>query len=187
VLVAPAAHSNPVKREWNGLLPVGAVVALALLVFDATRQLPSMGAGRDPLQRAIVLAHGTPILTEAIEAEQVALAGGKVWAGNPLDAFSRGVQGEYLDWLAGAGSGRGALSSPQIRVVLVSRGSAADTLTATDAAFKPVFEDSGNVIYTRVASAASRSRTASRRSAPSASATTTAMTASRSSRTGSGG
>ncbi len=149
VLVAPAARSTRVKREWNGLLAVGAILAVALLALDATRPLSPPAAAPALVSRAVALARGTPILADAIGAEQVALAGGRIWAGNPLDAFSRRVQGEYLDWLTGARSGVVALDDPQVRVVLVARGSAAQSLTSSAPGFVAVAADRGATIYVR--------------------------------------
>ena len=54
--------------------------------------------------------------------EQVALAGGRVWMTNPLDAFSQRDQGLYLDWLAGQPDGDAALQRAPI-VVFVLRDS----------------------------------------------------------------
>ncbi len=149
MLIAPAAHSTRVKRQWNGLLPVGAAVALALLAFDLARPLTQPGASPALVRRAVALAHGTPILADAIAAEQVALAGGRIWAGNPLDAFSHGVQGVYLDWVAGAPSGAVALDNRQVRVVLVTRGSSAASLTSVAPGLVAVASDRGATIYVR--------------------------------------
>jgi hypothetical protein len=149
VLVAPAAHSTRVKRQWNGLLPVGAAVAVALLVFGVARPLGQPGAGPALVRQAVALAHGTPILADAIGAEQVALAGGRIWAGNPLDAFSHGVQGSYLDWVSGAADGRFALANQQVKIVLVTRSSSAQALTSEDRGFVAVASDRGATVYAR--------------------------------------
>jgi hypothetical protein len=149
VLVAPAARSSRVKRQWHGLLPIGAAVAVALLAFDLARPLKQPGASAALVRRAVALARGTPILADAIGAEQVALAGGRIWAGNPLDAFSHRVQGSYLDWVAGAPDGRVALANPQVNVVLVSRGSSAQSLTSDDLGFVEVAADRRATIYER--------------------------------------
>ncbi len=153
VLVAPAAHSTRIKRQWNGLLPIGAAVAVALLAFDLTRPPLQPGAGAALVRRAVLLAHGTPILADAIGAEQVALAGGRIWAGNPLDAFSHRVQGVYLDWLAGAPDGRVALVNRQVDVVLVTRGTPAQSLTSAERGFVAVASDRRATVYVRRAAA----------------------------------
>lgn len=148
-LVAPAAHSTRIRREWNGLLPIGAALALALLAFDIARPLHVTGSSPALVRRAVALAHGTPILADAIGAEQVALAGGSIWTGNPLDAFSHRVQGEYLDWLAGTARGRAALANRRVTVVLVGAGTAALSLTRACGAFVAVAHDGTGAVYVR--------------------------------------
>lgn len=151
-----AAHSSrAVRREWNGLLPIAAVAALALLVLGLARTPTRATVGPALVARAITLAHGTPVLAEAIAAEQVALAGGRIWVGDPLDAFPRRIQGLYLDWLAGDPDGRAVLANPRIEVVLVSPGSAALTLTAADSAFIRVAGDKAAVLFVRRSAAKS--------------------------------
>jgi hypothetical protein len=148
-LTGPAAHRTRVRRDWNGLIPVGAVLAIALLAFDVARPIHIEGASRAMVARAVALAHGSPILADGIPAEQIALAGGQIWAGNPLDAFSRHVQGLYLDWIAGDASGRPALANRRVEVVLVSRGSAAQRLTRQDGGFAQVAGDATAAVYLR--------------------------------------
>jgi hypothetical protein len=151
-LVGPACRRqrvSAVKREWNGLLPIAAAIALALLAIGVAR-VPNRNRVEPSLvTRAIKLAHGAPILADGIPAEQVALAGGRIWVGNPIDAFSRHVQGMYLDWLGGDPAGRAALQNPAISVVLVTRGSAAQSLTAADPGFVAVARGAGGSLYVR--------------------------------------
>jgi hypothetical protein len=148
-LVAPAAHTTRAKREWNGLLPIGAAVAVALLAFDVGHRAHEPGASPAIVARALALAHGSPILADAIPAEQVALRRGRIWAGDPLDAFPHPVQGTYLDWLADNGAADRALANQAIRVVLVTRGSAAERSTQADRAFRLVARDRTASIYVR--------------------------------------
>src|SRR5207244_2573950 len=98
-------------------------IALALLVLAA------WGVGRGPVQTlaghrlltdALALAGGTPILATPELGEQVALAGGKIWIGNPIDAFRHRDQRLYVDWLRGRPAGDPALSRAP-RVVLVAK------------------------------------------------------------------
>jgi hypothetical protein len=96
----------------------------------------------DALQRA----DGTPILADGLVAEQVALAGGRVWMSNPLDAFSRADQQLYLDWIQGRPRGRLALEHAP-RVVLVSGGSSAGHLVATLPGVRAVESDAHVVLY----------------------------------------
>jgi hypothetical protein len=147
LMVGPASLHTRVKRDWNGLVPVAGVLAIGLLALALARAPHAGGASRSIVARAIALAHGGPILADPIPAEQVALAGGRIWAGNPIDAFSRRVQGSYLDWVDGAGEGTVALAQPRVRVALVSRGSAAQRLTARDPAYVRAGADATAVIY----------------------------------------
>ena len=151
-----ALSSTQVRREWNGLLPIAAVAAALMLVVGLARTPSRDTVSRALVARAIALAHGTPVLADAIAAEQVALAGGRIWVGDPLDAFPRRIQGLYLDWLAGDSGGRAVLANPRIKVVLVSPGSAALTLTAADSAFVRVAGDKAAAVYVRRGTAALR-------------------------------
>lgn len=148
-LVAPAARASRAKREWNGLLPVGAIVAVALLAVDIAQAPRPSGASRRMLARAIELAAGSPILADDLPAEQLVLDGGRIWAGNPLDAFSRRVQTEYVNWITGSRGGRAALDHGAVRIVLVLRKGDAARLTRRDPQFVRVAEDSTAVIYAR--------------------------------------
>jgi hypothetical protein len=103
-----------------GWLALGLSCAVAL--FGFVRGPLSTAAGKPLLDQALQRARGTPILAEGVLAEQVALAGGRVWMSNPLDAFSRADQRLYLDWLAGQPAGDPALQRAP-RVVLVLRNS----------------------------------------------------------------
>jgi len=149
LLVAPAAKGSRAARGWNGLLPVGAAAAVALLAFAVARQPTGAGVSRAVLAEALARAHGTPVLADGIAAEQVALAGGRIWAGNPLDAFSRSVQGEYLDWLDGDRSGARAFAIAGVRVVLVANGDGAARLTRSDPAYRYVAGDGSSSLYER--------------------------------------
>jgi hypothetical protein len=100
------------------------------------------------VERAISLAGGASILADGIAAEQVALAGGRVWMSNPIDAFSRDDQRLYLDWLDGRPNGDGALDHAS-RVVLVDSGSDAHERLARNPSFRPAARDEGAVLYVR--------------------------------------
>jgi hypothetical protein len=146
-LVAPAAKGFKSRAVWHRFLPGLATVGLVLLITGLVRgPLPS-GASPEIVSRAVSLAHGTPVLAEDLLAEQVVLAGGRVWVSNPIDAFPKRVQTAFLDWADGRAS---ALAlGPQIQVVLTSRGSAAQNLMARQRGFKVVGSDSRSLIYER--------------------------------------
>ena len=122
-------------------------LAVALAVFGLVRGPSSGGAGKPLLAEALRRAAGTPILAEAIPAEQVALAGGRVWMSNPLDAFSHRDQRLYLDWLAGRASGDAALE--HARVVLVSRGAAPAKRLRKSPDFRQAAQDADAILYVR--------------------------------------
>jgi hypothetical protein len=148
-MIAPASHTPGSRRDWNGLIPPALVLGVVLLIFGVVHRPPRAGASQQMVARALTLAHGAPILADGLPAEQVALAGGRIWAGNPLDAFSRRVQTQYVDFLTGDPRGVAALDAPAVRFVLVTRGSAADALTARDRAYRQVAADSSAIVFER--------------------------------------
>jgi len=147
-LVAPAARAIIPKRSWQALVPIAAVASVGAICFAVLRGPASAGASRSLVAGALVLADGSPVLANGAIDEQVALAGGRIEVGNPIDAFSRPEQAVYLDWLAGDASGRRALV-PGVRVVLVSRGSATQALMAQTPGFAPAGGDRTTAIYER--------------------------------------
>jgi hypothetical protein len=148
-LVGPAGAGPPVARSRKSVsISVAALAAAGLVVSVARGPLPN-GADQGTLARAIAIAHGEPILATDIIAEQIALTGGRVWVSNPVDAFSKGDQATFLDWLDGIPSGRRALRSG-INVVLVATGSPADALMSRTAGFGLVQSDRRSRLYVRV-------------------------------------
>ena len=145
----PAARSLHLEpgRERR-IAGIAVPVAVALAVFGVVRGPLSSGAGDPLLDEALRRAAGTPILAESIPAEQVALAGGRVWMSNPLDAFSHRNQRLYLDWLAGRAAGDGALQHAA-RVVVVIRGDAPAKRMQKAPAFRQVAHDARSILYDR--------------------------------------
>lgn len=154
-LVAPASlavRPRPQNKPNRAPQPLAAallLLGLILVVADLVKAPHPSGASTAMVKRAVQLAHGSPVLADGLPAEQLALAGGRIWSGNPLDAFSRRIQSEYVDFLTGSSQGRAALGTPAVRFVLVTRGSAADTLVARDSAYRRVASDSSSVLYAR--------------------------------------
>ena len=112
---------------------------------------PRDGVSRAIVATAVRLAAGRPILADAMPAEQVALAGGRIWAGNPLDAFSQATQAAYLDFI-GAGTGpqvRALLADNRIAVILATVGGPAAHAAAADPAFARAAADPTAVVYVR--------------------------------------
>jgi hypothetical protein len=133
---------------WLKFVPAVGLAAVVVLCVALVRGPVPRGADPQLLARAITLAHGRPVLANDGIDEQVALAGGRIWAGNPIDAFTRRTQGQYLDFIAGTKAGAGALAG-DVGVVLVSRGSAAQRLTAHTPGFTLVESDGAASLYVR--------------------------------------
>jgi hypothetical protein len=123
-------------------------LALALTVFGLAQGPLANGAGKPLLRQALSRAAGTPILADSVPAEQVALAGGRVWISNPIDAFGHRDQRLYLDWLAGRPEGDAALRHAD-KVVLVLRDTPAAKRMRKARAFRPAAHDANAVLYVR--------------------------------------
>jgi hypothetical protein len=148
-LIAPVARTRGSKRDWNGLIAPAIMCGAVLVVLAILHQPQRSGATERMVNRAMAVAHGGPILADGLAAEQVALAGGRIWAGNPLDAFSKTVQSEYLDWLSGSPAGRRALEVPAVRVVLVTPATRAARLVATQPGYRYLTGDASAAVYVR--------------------------------------
>jgi hypothetical protein len=147
-LAGPAARALHPERALRLLTPVALAAAAAALVVAVARGPLTSGAANGLVRHAIALAHGSPVLADGSIDEQVALDGGRIWAGNPIDAFSHPVQSAYLDWVSGLPAGAGAVTSA-VRVVLVSRGSATQALMARLPGFAAARIDGSVVLYAR--------------------------------------
>jgi hypothetical protein len=125
-----------------------ALALVGLTIFGVVHGPRQLGAGDTVLRRSLADAGGTPVLATDILAEQVALEGGRVWIGNPIDAFPRGDQRVYIDWLQGKPAGDGALAHAP-RVVLVRPESKAQERIARLGVLREVARDDGAVLYER--------------------------------------
>ncbi len=95
-----------------GEVPRRTLVGASVVCGAAAAALLVKGPG-DPGSTQIAAAAartGRPILAQAILGQQVALAGGRVWVSNPIDAFAKPDQRRYLDWLDGRKGGDAALA-----------------------------------------------------------------------------
>jgi hypothetical protein len=151
-VAVPAARALTGSRAWRFALPrsaASAVTGLLVVVVIAGFARTPTTAGASPalLRRAARSAHGTPILADGFDAEQLALAGDRILIGNPLDAFSASAQRLYLNWLAGRPSGDTELS--RVRVVLVTSGSAAAHRLAARSDFAETGRDRRAILYVR--------------------------------------
>jgi hypothetical protein len=147
-LVPLAARTFKTRDLWDHLLPPLGAVAVVVLLFAVLRgPLPS-GASGSVVTRAITLSRGAPVLAEDIFAEQIALDGGRIWIGNPIDAFSKRDQLAYLDWLQGQRTAWRTIGV-HIRVVLTSPGSPANRLMRRDPNFRLIASDRSTALYLR--------------------------------------
>jgi hypothetical protein len=119
---------------------------LVIAVVGLSRPVAPGGAGGPLLERALTAAHGSPILADPLDAEQIALRGGRIWIGNPIEAFPAAHQRRYVDWLRGRGAGDAILRAP-IRIVLVERGSAPQKRLAAQTAYRELARDERAVLY----------------------------------------
>lgn len=144
------AGASKRPRDWIGLLPIALAAAVALAVADIADWTRTAGTPQPAIVgQAVTLAHGSPILADTVPGEQVALVGGRIWAGNPIDAFSHEVQATYLDFTQGEPGGAAALALPQVHVALVTAGSGDARLLAADQAYRLRSRASGLALYVR--------------------------------------
>jgi hypothetical protein len=151
-VAVPAARALAGSRTWRLAVPrhaASAVTGLFVLITISGFVRTPMLAGASPklLHDAVRSAHGTPILADGFDAEQLALAGDRILIGNPLDAFTPHEQRLYLDWIAGRPAGDGELR--RVRVVLVTTGSAAQRRLAAKTGFAEVARDKRAILYVR--------------------------------------
>jgi hypothetical protein len=125
------------------------VAAAAIGVVVALVRGPlATGASASLLDRALAEARGTPVLAEDQLAEQVALHGGRIWVGNPIDAFRRDDQRTYIEWLQAEPAGDAALDHAP-RAVLAKRYGDGARRLARDRRFRQAGEDAHAVLYLR--------------------------------------
>lgn len=148
-LITPSAQGTPRGPRWRLRLPFLAATGVATLLLGLVRGPTPSGADQPTIAKAMALAGPSPILASDIPAEQIALAGGRVWASDPIDAFSPKVQVAYLRWMNGEDAGLSA-SGPLIRVVLVTRGSQEATLMERAPGFRLVLRTSGSELFRRM-------------------------------------
>ncbi len=141
VLAYPAARGLRERTPAPALLisiAGGLAVAAAALLLLSNPMSDTGLARRAADTREVVLA-------EPLQGEWVELFGGRVWVANPIDAFRRGDQALYLDWVAGDETGRAAVD--HARLVLVDASSAAGRVAARDPRLRRVQTEHGAVLY----------------------------------------
>jgi hypothetical protein len=129
LLVAAYPASRTLLRPGpRPRLLADAAAAIAVGVIAALARTP-----RDPGSRVLAglaARSGRVVLAEPVLAQQVAVAGGRVWMTNPIDAFHRADQRQYVAWFSGRPGGAGALRNAGL--VLVRTGSDAGRLASKD-------------------------------------------------------
>jgi hypothetical protein len=138
VLAYPAGRALRARRPRARR---AVAVALVTLVVVGVALGPA-DAGERTLARRAARTH-EPVLAEPTLAEQVEVAGGRVWVADPIDAFRRSDQALYLDWL----EGHGRRAVDHARYVLVADRSDAGRAARTDARLAQVERRRGYVLY----------------------------------------
>jgi hypothetical protein len=88
-----------------------------------------------------------PVLADALVAEQVALEGGVVWVGNPLDAFRASDQRLWLDWIQAKPGGKRAVS--RAALIIVSADSPQGRAARRDDRLRLIRRSDGYALYRR--------------------------------------
>jgi len=135
-------------RSRSMLVTAAWIVPLVMLVAAFSRPPLQTVAGPRLREHAADLTHGTPLLADAEDAEQLALDGRRVWIANPIDAFDLRDQRLYIEWLQGKPQGDALLR--RHAVVLVTLGSPAQKRLAHMRSFREVGRDVAAVLYRRV-------------------------------------
>jgi hypothetical protein len=111
LFVAPAAAGlrregvvvePPTARPtwWWRVVGAGAVVSVLACTWQLDRRSEQVGPpGAAVVDTVRAVAAGRPVLADEPLAETLAQAGLTVWAANPIDAFPRTVQAQFLDFL----------------------------------------------------------------------------------------
>jgi hypothetical protein len=101
-------------RHQGVLLVAGAVTAALVVAVLAQRSAQVRPPGHELVQAVRQVAGPLPVLAQEPEAETFAQAGITVWAANPVDAFTREVQGGFIDFLDAC-----RVPDPALRVAVV--------------------------------------------------------------------
>ena len=150
LLAAPLVASGlPWRRVHRSrVVPLMLVACGVLVVFGIARGPLNTAATPRVLERALADADGTPMIADSMLSEQVALAGGRVWIANPVDAFARPDQRLWIAWLEGRPAGDAVLAHVP-RVVLVAPDGPAARRIARDPRFRLDLQDASAAVYVR--------------------------------------
>jgi hypothetical protein len=87
-------------RWWWRVVAAGAVVSVVVCAWQLDRRAEQVGPpGAAVVETVRAVAEDRPVLADEPLAETLAQAGLTVWSANPIDAFPREVQGQFLDFL----------------------------------------------------------------------------------------
>ncbi len=151
-LATPAGRWLTGSREWRIRLPAKLTAAVAavfvcLLALGLVKTPVPSAASVELRAKAAAAAHGAPILADDLNAEALAVDGKRVWIANPLDAFPKPDQRNYLDWSAGRSSGD--LLLRLFAVALVTKDSDAARRLEHTAGWKTVAHDERAVLFVK--------------------------------------
>jgi len=145
VLAYPAARALRLRTP-NPVVLASAACSFAALSLGLVAV--SHPATDTTLARRAASTHQV-VLADPLLGEWVSLYGGRIWVGNPIDAFRKSDQRLYLDWTAGDRTGWAAVE--HARLVLVQPTSAAGRAAAADPRLEKLAM-SGNAVLYRVRS-----------------------------------
>lgn len=114
-------------------LLIAGVAVLVALPVALLRGEAVLGARSEVVATVAEVAGDRVVLAQAPLSEALAVAGVRLWATNPLDAFGHDDQAAYLDFLDGRAGGRAAVE--QADVVVVGQDSDPQALVVDDPAF----------------------------------------------------
>ena len=151
-LATPAGRWLTGSREWRIRLPAKLTAAVAavfvcLLTLGLVKTPVPSAASVELRAKAAAAAHGGPILADDLNAEALAVDGKRVWIANPLDAFPKPDQRNYLDWSAGRSSGD--LLLRLFAVALVTKDSDAARRLEHSAGWKAAAHDERAVLFVK--------------------------------------
>lgn len=100
---SPASSSETFAQRpdwWWPVVGAGAALAVVVSAWELDRRADEVGPpGAGIVEAARSVAGDRPVLADEPVAETLAQEGVTVWASNPIDAFPRAVQGQFLDFL----------------------------------------------------------------------------------------
>jgi hypothetical protein len=140
VAAYPAARGLRLRTPRPRIVGSAAVVLGLAAIILLAKGPPDPGSHR---LAGLAARDGVAVLAEPILGQQVALAGGRVWVDNPVDAFRRADQQLYLDWL----DGHGQQAVAHAELVLVRPTSKAGRRAVVDARLHRIAADVNAVLY----------------------------------------